>query len=360
MNFFDTHCDTIQTVLEKGADFTTDPLLHVTLPSLRAAGVCCQVFAAWAWRRKYKERTFDAALNMVRATRALCDAYPDDLFLALTGADVVAACAPPAAVGAGAGGKSAGGRIAVIAGLEGADALDGRPESIGLFHAEGVRILTLAWGDTPFCGSTYGSGTGLTPAGRELVERCEELGVMVDVSHASDQAFADVLAVALRPFVASHSCCRAVCPNPRNLTDGMIRALAEAGGVMGIALGSGFLSPEFYAREKPGMDAFFRAMAAGDTHFEAAWAASEKAEARPPRPPLSLVADHVKHAINVGGEDCVGLGGDMDGVNSTPLGLDGVKDYPRIAELLSRAGLTAAQVEKVCWGNMARVFQGIG
>ena len=223
--------------------------------------MCCQVFAAWAWRRKYAERTFDAALNLVRATRALCDSYPDDLFLALNGADIAAACAPAGATGEGATGRSAGGRTAVVAGLEGADALDGRPEDIELFHAEGVRILTLASGDTPFCGSTYGSGTGLTAAGRELVGRCEDLGVMVDVSHTSDQAFADVLAVARRPFVASHSCCRAVCPNPRNLTDPMIRSLAEAGGVMGMAFGSGFLSPEFYALQKPGMDAFFRAMA---------------------------------------------------------------------------------------------------
>jgi membrane dipeptidase len=247
----------------------------------------------------------------------------------------------------------------VIAGLEGADALEGRAEAIETFHAEGVRILTLAWGDTPFCGSTYGSGAGLTALGTELVQRCEELGVMVDVSHASDQAFLDVLSVARRPFVASHSCCRTVCPNPRNLTDAMIRSLSEAGGLMGIALGSAFLSTDVYTREKPGMDAFFSAMATGEIPFDEAWAASERLEEQSPRPTLSLVAEHVKHAMNVGGEDCVGLGGDMDGVSSTPEGLDGVKDYPRIAGVLREAGLTEAQVEKVCWKNMARVFAGI-
>jgi membrane dipeptidase len=384
MRFFDAHCDTIQAILEHGADFETGlwthpqrasdaagydsaspgaavtgaaatHRLHITLPAMRTAGVCCQVFAAWAWRKKYGDRAAEAALEMTRATVALCSAYPDDLLLARSGTDVEEAFAE--SPGAAAAGRNA--RIAVIPGLEGGDALDGLPERIEFFHGAGVRILTLAWADTPFCGSTYGSGTGLTPAGRELVERCETLGVMVDVSHASDRAFDEVAALAQRPFVASHSGCRAVCPNPRNLTDDMICALAQAGGVMGIPLGSAFLSPETYLREKPGMDAFFRSMEAGEASFEEAWAASEKDEATGLRPPLSWVVDHVKHAIQIGGEDCVGLGGDMDGVSSTPEGLDGVADYPRIAELLLEGGLTNAQVEKVCWRNMSRVFAGI-
>jgi membrane dipeptidase len=343
MKFFDAHCDTIQPVVETGADFLRDPKLHITLPGLRAANVCCQVFASWAWGKKYGERVFPVAMDLVRATRALCDAHPLELTPGLTGADVRDGCRE-------------GARTVVIAGLEGADALEGQAERISLFYDAGVRILTLSWGDTPFCGSTYGSGSGLTPEGRELVERCEDLGVMVDVSHTSDAGFAEVLRAARRPLVASHSSCRAVCPNPRNLTDDMIRSLAEAGGVMGIALGSGFLSADFYAREKPAMDEFFRVMASGEKPFEEAWSAGRREEARPPRPPLDLVVAHVKHAIDVGGEDCVGLGGDMDGVDSTPEGLDGVKDYPKIAELLLRAGLGAEQVEKVCWGNMARVF----
>lgn len=343
MKFFDAHCDTIQPIVETGADFLHDPKLHVTLPALRAAGVCCQVFASWAWGKKYGERVFPVAMELVNATRTLCDAHPLELTRGLTGAGIRDGC-------------RSGARTVVIAGLEGADALEGRAERISLFYEAGVRILTLSWGDTPFCGSTYGSGSGLTAAGRELVERCEDLGMMVDVSHASDAGFADVLRTAHRPFMASHSSCRAVCPNPRNLTDDMIRALADAGGVMGIALGSGFLSPDFYAQEKPAMDQFFRVMATGEKSFEEAWSAGRQEEKRPPRPPLDLVVAHVKHAVDVGGEDSVGLGGDMDGVESTPLGLDGVKDYPKMAELLLSSGLKSAQVEKVCWRNMARVF----
>ena len=171
MKFFDAHCDTIQPIVETDADFLHDPKLHVTLPALRAAGVCCQVFASWAWGKKYGERVFPVAMELVNATRALCQAHPLELTPGLTGAVIRDGCRD-------------GDRTVVIAGLEGADALEGHAERISLFYDAGVRILTLSWGDTPFCGSTYGHGGGLTAPGRELVERCEELGVVVDVGYA--------------------------------------------------------------------------------------------------------------------------------------------------------------------------------
>jgi membrane dipeptidase len=181
--------------------------------------------------------------------------------------------------------------------------------------------------------------------------------VLVDVSHVSDRAFADICQMATRPFVASHSNCRSLCPNPRNLTDEMIREVALRGGVVGISVAPGFLSADFFREQRGISEEFFRSVATGEASVEEAGGRSSAAVARIPRPPLESLADHVTWAINVGGEDAVGLGGDLDGIDALPLGLEGVADYPRIAGLLSAAGLSTAQAEKVCYGNFARVFR---
>lgn len=343
MRFFDAHCDTVMKVVEEALDFRKGPDLHITLESLKKAGAGAQVFACWAHEERYKERIVEGALALVEGVHRLCAENPDHLLLALS-ADTISRCCLES------------GPTAAVIGMEGADPLLDDPENLRSFYDRGVRLLTLAWGDNAFCGSTFGSGSGLSQKGEQLVALCEDLGVVVDVSHASDLAFADICRVAAKPFVASHSNCRAVCGNPRNLTDDMIRALAQRGGVMGINLGSGFLSAAFFAQEKSVRDEFFRSVQAGEKAFDEALAVSREALAGFLRPPLGEVLAHVKHALHVGGEDCVGLGGDLDGVDSLPQGLDGIAQYPLIAELLEAGGLTPRQVEKVCYDNFQRVF----
>ena len=347
--FFDAHCDTILKILDDGADFEhgTGGGLHVTLDGMRAAGMGAQVFACYVLEARNPGRSRERGLEVVAAVHELCRVHADHLAVWEGGA-------LPLPAGAG----RAAGRTAAIIALEGADPLEGDPEAIVHFHEQGVRLVTLAWDDNPFCGTTFGAGGGLSRRGEELVQLCEELGVMVDVSHASDAAFWDVCRVASRPFVASHSNCRAVCSAPRNLTDEMIRALAERGGVMGINLCSGFLSQAYYDQETPAREAFWAAVRSGKKSIEEAHEESARATVSIPRPPLDVVAAHVSNAINVGGEECIGLGGDLDGIESMPAGMGGVADYPKIAEVLLRAGLTERQVERVCWSNFARVMEG--
>ena len=394
MPFFDAHCDTIGPIWEGRADFVTGEVaagreshggeghLHVTLPGLRSAGVCAQVFASWVWSPRFKGRELEVGLGKVEAVGRLCEQFGDDLFLARTGTEIVEACrqAAEAERAAAAGNEAApqvpGGapapidpedaaeqaaalrrarpRTAVIASLESADPLQGEVDNLGAFHDAGVRLITFAWGDNEFLGSAYGGGGGLTAKGADLVEACEEKRVLVDVSHASDKAFWDICRVAKRPFAASHSDCRQLCPAPRNLTDEMIRALAKRGGVMGITLAPGFLSTTYRNAEAPLDEQFKDVMMSGSEETVRAYS---EALAAIPRPPLELIVDHVRHALKVGGEDAVGLGGDLDGVEVLPAGLDGVGDYPRIAQLLKAAGLRPAQIDKVCWGNFARLFK---
>ncbi len=375
MRFFDAHCDTIGKVWERGADFggrdrgiapgnASDDQpgnvpggqpryhpggddLHVTLPGLRAAGARAQVFASWAWTERYRDREFEVAMNEVKAVRRLCEQYSDDLVLALTGDDISAACEA----------NEPNARIAVIPSLEGSDALCGKVDNLAVFRNAGVRLVTIAWHDSPFCGSTYGSGTGLTDLGIELVEACEDAGILVDLSHSSDQTFFDVCRVATRPFIASHSNCRELCPSPRNLTDEMIREIAERGGAVGITLAPGFLSADYYRKTKSIYDEFWRAIEERSASSDEAGRRSSAAEALIPRPPLDLIVEHIRHAIKVGGEDVVALGGDLDGVDALPQDFAGVEDYPRVVELLMAAGFTPERIEKVCYRNLARVFR---
>jgi membrane dipeptidase len=391
MRFFDAHCDTIGPILESGADFMAEPdgggaaggvtgggvtgggaaasgakgalVPHVTLPGLRAGGIGAQVFASWVWSGKYKGREYEAAMAKVEAVRDLCAAHPGDLALASNGADLAR---PFGADGALAGCTVDAGtavddraRIAVLPSLEGADPLLGDVDNLFAFYEAGVRLLTLAWGDNAFCGSAFGDGSGLTKKGADLVAACESLGVIVDVSHLSDKGFTDLCLVAERPFVASHSNCRSVCPSKRNMTDDMIRALAGRGGVMGITLAPGFLSAEYHAKEEAVTGRSFQAVVSGEATFEDAQNQGADAMAAVPRPPLSTVVDHVKWAINVGGEDSVGLGGDLDGVDFLPAGFDGAADYPKIETLLRDGGLSPRQIDKVCHENFLRVFQEI-
>jgi membrane dipeptidase len=358
VRFFDAHCDTIGPVLEAGADFLAEPgavpasdgppVPHVTLPGLKAGKVGAQVFASWVWSGAHQGREYEVGMAKVEAVRRLCADYPDDLSLASTAVDLAAPFAPEAPEPT---------RIAVLPSLEGADPLLGDVDNLFAFHQAGVRLLTLAWGDNPFCGSTFGNGAGLSKKGAELVEACETLGVVVDVSHLSDRGFADVCEVAKRPFVASHSNCRSVCPAPRNLTDEMIRAIGERGGVMGINLAPGFLSRSYYENEKAATGALFQGVLSADETFDDAQQHGKSVMADVPKPPLSAVIDHVRWAMNVGGEDCVGLGGDLDGIDYLPDGFESVADYPRIEEILRKSGLTPRQIQKVCYDNLLRVFR---
>ncbi len=349
MPFFDTHCDTVIKALDEGLDFVAGgPQAQVDLPRLLQAKSCVQLFAIFMAVGHYPlsgdmiahaERALDTIHGWAEASRGR-------LRLALTAADIRAAC------------PGSGEMVYGLIGLEGAECLQGKAENLRHFFERGVRNVIAAWNDNPFSGTVFGQGGPLTEEGGRLIQLCEELRVMVDVSHLSDTAFWQVHDMTSRPFVASHSNCRTVSPSPRNLTDEMIRALADRGGVMGINLSADFLSPDFFAQGWPIWQAAQEAIQAApdEETRERIDAESTQRVKAIPRPEMAWIARQAQHAIQVGGEDCVGLGGDLDGITSMPEGITGIESYPAIADVLTSAGLTEAQVEKVCWRNMARVY----
>jgi membrane dipeptidase len=309
---------------------------HVSFPEMIEANIRSQIFACFVLSSHHPGVEFERACEMIEAVVEMAASTDGALRIIRTGRELeqAFACGPRAG----------------ILSLEGADPLGTKAETIREFYDRGVRSLIFAWQDNAFSGTAFGNNTPLTKQGRRLLGLCEELGIVVDVSHLSDKAFEEVVNLSERPFVATHSDCRALCPSLRNLTDDMIRTLSDRGGVMGINLAPSFLSPAFAAAATP----LHQASRQAKTPEARRKIREEVLSIR--RPPLDWVARHILHAIDVGGEDCIGFGGDLDGIEQTPDGIDTVADYATFVPLLREAGLSKTQIEKVCYRNFLRVF----
>jgi membrane dipeptidase len=186
---------------------------------------------------------------------------------------------------------------------------------------------------------------GLTDFGREVVRELNHLGMMVDVSHVSDDTFWDVMETSSAPIVASHSSCRAVSPHRRNLNDEMIQAVARSGGVVQINFHAGFVDPTF-----PSID----------PQVIHEWWESDPADRQPLTDhitPLSVLIDHFDHAIRLVGPDHVGIGSDFDGVPALPAGMEDCSKLPNLTAALLQRGYSEEDLKKVLGENVLRVME---
>jgi membrane dipeptidase len=242
-----------------------------------------------------------------------------------------------------------------------------------VFRDRGVRYITLAHSHSNrIADGSYSLERpwhGLSPFGEKVVAEMNALGIMVDVSHLSDESVEDVLRVAKAPVIASHSGLRRFTPGfERNLSDELAKKIAKTGGVVQITFGSGFID----AKAAADTTAYFREVAAFEQaqreaagrgepvksidEFDAAWDAAH------PKPPtrLAQVADQIDYAIRLLGEDHVGIGSDFDGVSGAlPEGLRNVADYPNLIEALRTRGHSDATLRKVLGGNLMRVWKDV-
>lgn len=234
------------------------------------------------------------------------------------------------------------GKVGALLTVEEGGVCGGSLERLEELYDMGVRMLTLTWNFPNELGHPNINALeirrgyqslfqpdpvhGLTDRGRAFVGRMEELGMLVDVSHLSDKGFWDVAETCGRPFVASHSNARAVCPCVRNLTDKMIRVLADRGGVMGLNFCADFLRTVPEGEKNPGR--------------------------------LEDVAAHARHIFRVGGEDCLGLGSDFDGIDTNEA-LPGAQSMGKLWEALKQSGFTERQLDKVFYANVLRVLEGV-
>jgi membrane dipeptidase len=363
----DMHCDTIGRAMA-GEDLSRDlPGGHIDIPKLKRGAVDLQVFACFApppANDLEKARSSNGVFAEIEAVNRLIEKNPEDLALVLSPQDANAA-------------RSAS-KTGVLIGIEGGYAIENDLVLLREFYRAGVRLMTLThwtatdWADAS--GDPKPAHGGLTAFGESVVAEMNRLGMIIDVSHAHDETFWDVLRLSKAPVVASHSCCRALANHHRNLTDEMLKVLAEKNGLVGINFWPGFLRDDIDKAEEE----LFSKVAA-EHGLPADWIAITKlepavrdrfnadfgkrwAELRKKLPAVDVktVVDHIDHVVQVTGDaDHVGLGSDFDGISITPAGLENAGLLPSITRELVRRGYKPEDIRKILGGNFLRVFGAI-
>jgi membrane dipeptidase len=265
--------------------------------------------------------------------------------------------------------NTAAGKLSLPMGMENGAPLEGSLRNVAYFHGRGIRYITLAHSkDNHISDSSYDARHthgGLSGFGEQVVAEMNRVGIIIDVSHLSDEAFDDVLRLSKVPVIASHSSCRHFTPGwERNMSDDMIRRLGAAGGVIQINFGSSFLSGEIEkARDAhvKARDAHVKALKLPrGSEAEAEAIAEYEREHPAPRATVEHVADHIEHVIALVGVDHVGFGSDFDGVgDSLPEGLRDVSQYPNLLRVLLERGHDREAIEKIAGGNVLRVWQAV-
>jgi len=259
------------------------------------------------------------------------------------------------------------GLMSLPMGMENGAGIEDDLANLAHFHRRGIRYITLTHGkDNLICDSSYDdqrTWQGLSPFGGQVVAEMNRLGIMVDISHVSDEAFYDVLELTKVPVIASHSSCRAFTPGwQRNMSDDMIRALARNGGVIQINFGTGFLDKSVGKANDRNREKMEKMLAKKGLKADDPKARPHIEAFRKNHPTLyadvELVAKHIDHVVKLVGIDHVGLGSDFDGVgDSLPTGLKDVSQYPNLIALLLRRGYSESDIEKICSGNVLRVWE---
>ena len=319
---------------------------HTDLPRMRDGGVGAQFWSVFVPCRE-GERSVTSTLEQVDATYAMVERYADRLALATTADEVEAAWRD--------------GRIACLMGAEGGHQIAESLAVLRMYHRLGIRYLTLthndnvSWADSATDEPVLG---GLNDFGRDVVREMNRIGMLVDLSHVSHDVMRDTLDTATAPVVFSHSSAYAVCDHPRNVPDDVLARLAGNGGTCLVTFVPRFVNQAVrdWARS-----AEVRAVAEGvDPRDIPALQAVEKAyQEEVPHPPAYLVdvVAHLEHVRDVAGIDHIGLGGDYDGVDWLPEGLEDVTGYPRLLAALRDRGWSDDDLAKVTCRNVLRTMR---
>lgn len=308
---FDLHCDTALTLLGESrneAGSLKKNQLHIDLERASKLEAYCQCFACFTtpmmqeWNKLSPIVIFERELATIQREvdqnkRLISFAYSADEIEA----------------------NREKGKMSAILTIEGPAGFDFDPELLDNLYQIGFRITTLGWNESNVLTGSNVTGGGLTDKGREYLKEAQRLGMLVDVSHISDQGFWDIMDCTQAPIVASHSNSRALCNHSRNLTDDMFRAICQTGGVAGINQYAEFLGEQ---------------------------------------PTLDTVCDHIFHFLELDptGKH-IALGGDLDGCEQLSQGFEGIQSYPALAQRLLERGLNEETIRDIFWNNALNVLR---
>lgn len=333
--------------LESGTARGAKPLM-TDMERLRKGRVGAQLWSVYISAATKGDEAIRQTIEQLDAVDRLVKAYPNDLQWALTADDIVRI--------------HKNGRIASMAGVEGGDQTGSNLAVLRQFYRLGARYMTLThsktteWADSATDAPRHG---GLSPFGVKVVEEMNRLGMLVDLSHVSEETMADALEASRAPVIFSHSSARAVNHHPRNVPDSILKRLPANGGVVMINFYTGFVSEDYrqWNANRLAEDARLKALNPGDPKLVeremTAWSAANPA----PLATVEQVADHIEHVARLAGYDHVGIGADLDGIDLAPRGLDSVDGYPLVFAELIRRGWSDENLAKLAGGNFLRALR---
>lgn len=356
----DTHNDFISTSIEKklGFDQSLKGITHSDLKRMKEGGIDIQIFSIFCDENYGKGTAFAFANREMDSMYAIIQRNPNKTMLVLSPEDLANAVKA--------------GKLGCMMGVEGGHMIEDRLDYLDSLYKRGARYMTLTWNNSTDWASSaaderaknnLGHPYGLNAFGEKIVNRMNELGMIVDISHVGEKTFYDAVRISKKPVIASHSCAYTLCPVPRNMTDEQIKALGKNGGVIHLNFNSGFVDSSFPAKNR----AFIQRHQAekdsllklNPSDFFANMRINEKykSEIDDARPSLSQLLDHLDHIVRLIGVDHVGLGSDFDGINSTPIELNDVSDMPLITKALMERGYSKNDIKKILGGNFIRIFK---
>ncbi|MEZ5357526.1 MAG: dipeptidase [Candidatus Zixiibacteriota bacterium] len=354
----DLHSDT-PLRMKRGVDFAVrDTAGHMDIPRLQEGGIDLQVFACWISTETPLDSCKPKTVELIETLVSQVKANPDKIEICLTAGDAERIVD--------------GGKIAAFIGIENGVAIANDLANIDYYYNRGVRYMTLTHtASSDWCISSADTAPafhGLTDFGRDVVRRMNDLGMIIDVSHAHPDAVDEVLKLTTDPVIASHSCVYALCEHDRNLTDSQIVAIAENGGMIGINFYNAYLSQEWKEKSESLYDQFApeikkirdkypeddsaRYIATMDYWREHAHPLMDSIVVD-----VNTVVDHIDYIVKLVGADYVGFGSDFDGVPSLPRGLQDCSMVPNITAELVNRGYNKKDIKKILGGNFLRIFR---
>ena len=332
------------------ANLDASTTLHTDIPRLRAGGMGAQFWSVYVPAGLTPTEAARETFEQIDTVRRIVAAHPGVFELATTADDIVRI--------------HRAGRIASLIGMEGGYSIDDSLALLRQFHDAGARYMTLThsktttWADSATDAPKWG---GLSPFGETVVREMNRLGMMVDLSHVSEETMLDAMRVSDAPVIFSHSSARGVTGHARNVPDSVLRLLPEDGGIVMITFVPGFINEAVrtWNSARAAEDARLKSLNPGAPEAVTAGLAAWDAANPQPQATIADIVAHIQHVRDVAGIDHVGLGGDFDGIETTPVGVTGVDAYPAVLAALMAAGWTEADIRKIAGENMLRVMRAV-
>lgn len=353
----DTHNDAVTACIEKKVRLDQDltGINHSDLKRMKTGGLDYQLFSIWCDGEKVNPYAW--AMREMDTIDAVAARNPDKIVVAKDWEAIKATLKA--------------GKIVAQYGIEGGHMIEEDINRLDTFYNRGVRYMTLTWNNSPSWASSHADEKaskqhqvkGLSDFGKQIIQRMNQLGMIVDVSHVGEKTFWDAIKTTTKPVIASHSNAYSICPVSRNLKDDQIKAIGKNGGAIFLNFFSGFVDSNFSKKDM----AFRKAHAAEVDSLLATGIQREyaftllsdqyKTESEAIKPTLEQLMQHLDHIVRLIGVNHVGIGSDFDGINSAPQGLSTVLDYPNFTKALIARGYSNKDIKKILGGNFLRVYR---